>query len=66
MVRSLVAFGWLRDLVIVVLVLAGNFIRHTSPWVGTTVIAGAVVVFVERFLWNWYLFDLEKQQSGNQ
>ncbi|HMK31314.1 MAG TPA: hypothetical protein VK473_16645 [Terriglobales bacterium] len=66
MVRSLVALGWLRDLVIVLLLLAGNFIRHTSPWVGYTVIAGAVVIFVERFLWNWYLCGLKQQETSTR
>jgi hypothetical protein len=63
MVKSLVAFGWLRDLVIVLLLLAGNHIRHTSPTVGITIMLGALVVFMERFLWSWYLCDLREQQK---
>ena len=58
MKTSLMALGWLRDLVLVLLVLAGNHIRHTSPVVGFIVMASAVVIFAERFLWSWHLFDL--------
>lgn len=58
MKRSLIALGWLRDLVLVLLVLAGNDIRHSSPSVGLIVLLSAVVIFTERFLWSWHLFDL--------
>jgi hypothetical protein len=64
MMRSLVAFGWLRDFVIVLLLLAGNHVRQTSPGVGLVIMLGAAVVFLERFLWSWYLSGLKEQ--GNR
>jgi len=66
MVKSLVAFGWLRDLVIVLLLLAGNHVRQTSPTVGLVIILGAVVVFLERFLWSWYVAGLKELSSLNE
>jgi hypothetical protein len=66
MVKSLVAFGWLRDLVIVLLLLAGNHVRQTSPTVGLVIILGAVVVFLERFLWSWYVAGLKEVSSLNE
>jgi hypothetical protein len=63
MVKSLVAMGWLRDLVIVLLLLAGNHVRQTAPAVGTVIMVGAVVVFVERFLWSWYVSGLKQNQE---
>lgn len=66
MVKSLVAFGWLRDLVIVLLLLAGNHVRQTSPTVGLIVMLGAVVVFLERFLWSWYVSGLKEVSSLNE
>jgi hypothetical protein len=54
---SLKALGWLRDLVLVLLVLAGNYTRQTSPVVGVIIIASAAVIFVERFLWSWHVLD---------
>ena len=66
MAKSLVAFGWLRDISLVLLLLAGNHIRSTSPSVGIAVMLGALVIFLERFLWSWYLCDLKEQQNSNQ
>jgi len=66
MVKSLVAFGWLRDLVIVLLLRAGNHVRQTSPTVGLVIILGAVVVFLERFLWSWYVAGLKEVSSLNE
>jgi hypothetical protein len=60
MVKSLVALGWLRDLVIVLLLLAGNYVRHNLPSVGILIMLGAVVVFLERFLWSWYVSGLKE------
>ena len=66
MVKSLVAFGWLRDLVIVLLLLAGNHVRQTSQTVGLIIMLGAVVVFLERFLWSWYVAGLKEVSSLNE
>jgi hypothetical protein len=64
MVRWLVAFGWLRDFVIVFLLLAGNHVRQTSPGVGLMIMLGTAVVFLERFLWSWYVTGL--REHGNR
>jgi hypothetical protein len=66
MVKSLVALGWLRDCVIIVLLLAGNHIRHSSPPIGITIIIGALIVLSERFLWSWYLCDLKDAEKQRQ
>jgi len=58
MKTSLKALGWLRDLVLILLVLAGNSVRHTSPVLGFIILASSVVIFAERFLWSWHLLDL--------
>lgn len=63
MLKSLMAFGWLRDLVIVLLLLAGNHVRQASPTVGWLIMFGAVVIFLERFLWHWYLAGLKEQDN---
>ena len=61
MAKSLVAFGWLRDFVIILLLLVGNYVRHMSLVAGITIIISAAVVLAERFLWSWYLCDLKDQ-----
>jgi hypothetical protein len=66
MVKSLVAFGWLRDLVIVVLLFAGNHVRQNSAGIGMLIMAGAGVVFIERFLWSWYVCGLKEQQDRTE
>ena len=58
MVRSLIAMGWLRDLGLVLLLIAGNDVRHSSPLLGMTIMGAAAVIFAERFLWSWHLCDL--------
>jgi hypothetical protein len=58
MKTSLMALGWLRDLVLVLLLIAGNHIRHSSPVVGLIIMGSAVVIFAERFLWSWHILDL--------
>jgi hypothetical protein len=65
MIRSIKTFAWLRDLVIVSLFIAGLNLLNGSPRLGTLLIAAAVVVFVERVLWSWYLLDLRDQQNGS-
>ena len=63
MKKSLMALGWLRDLVLVLLVLAGNHVRHSSPSVGAIILGSAAVIFAERFLWSWHLLDLTRDQG---
>ena len=63
MVKSLVALGWLRDVVLVVLLCAGNSVRHTSPAIGYAIMAGALLIFAERFVWAWHLCDLRDKQE---
>ena len=57
------ALGWLRDLVIVVLVVAGIDVHRNSPAVGSTMILSAAVIFAERFLWTWHLYDLRDSEK---
>ncbi|HKS75024.1 MAG TPA: hypothetical protein VJQ82_17585 [Terriglobales bacterium] len=64
MVKSLAAFGWLRDLMIVLLLIAGNHVRQNSPTVGLLIMFGALVVFLERFLWHWYLSGLKNRNHN--
>ena len=67
MIRSLITIGWLRDVMLVLLLAAGNHLRHTTPLIGLTIMAAAVVIFTERFLWAWHLCALrEKQASPSQ
>jgi hypothetical protein len=63
LVRSLIALGWLRDIVLVLLFCAGNHIRHSSPLIGFTIMASALVIFAERFVWSWHLCDLRDQKA---
>jgi hypothetical protein len=65
MKRSLIALGWLRDVVLVLLLAAGNSIRHTSPVAGTAIMVSAIVIFAERFLWSWLLLDLRDLQAAS-
>jgi hypothetical protein len=67
MVRSLITLGWLRDIVLVLLLSAGNHLRHSSPAIGLTIMAGTLLIFAERFLWAWHHCDLrDKQASASQ
>lgn len=63
MVKSLVALGWARDFVLILLFLAGNYVRHISATAGITIIVGTGVILAERFLWSWYLCDLKDQSK---
>jgi hypothetical protein len=63
MKTSLRTLGWLRDLVLVLLMLAGNHTRQTAPVVGFIIMASAVVIFVERFLWSWHILDLANDRQ---
>ena len=65
LVKSLIALGWLRDIVLVLLFCAGNHIRHSSPAVGLTVMVGTLVIFAERFVWSWHLCDLRDKSTAS-
>jgi hypothetical protein len=41
------------------MLIAGNHVRQSSPTVGIVILLDAVVVFLERFLWHWYLAGLK-------
>jgi len=58
MKRSLIALGWLRDFVLILLVVAGNQVRHSAPLKGIVIMLCAVVIFAERFLWSWHLSEV--------
>jgi hypothetical protein len=62
-VKSLIALGWLRDIALVVLFCAGNHLRHNTPLIGFTIMAGVVMIFAERFVWSWHLCDLRDKQA---
>jgi len=64
MKRSLIFLGWLRDIVLVLLLVAGNSIRHSSPLVGITIMVSAAIIFAERFVWSWLLLDLKDLQKA--
>lgn len=64
MKRSLIFLGWLRDIVLVLLLVAGNSIRHSSPLVGITIMVSAAIIFAERFVWSWLLLDLRDLQGS--
>jgi len=63
MVRALATLGWLRDIGIVLLFLTGNQIRHSAFALGLAIQFCAVVVFAERFLWSWHLFNLRDARA---
>jgi hypothetical protein len=65
LVKYLIALGWLRDVVLVLLFCAGNHIRHSSPVIGIVIMAGTLVIFAERFIWSWYLCDLRDKQAAS-
>ena len=63
MVKSLVALGWLRDIVLIVLLCAGNHVRHSSPAIGYAIMGSALLIFAERFVWAWHLCDLREKEA---
>ena len=65
MIKWLIAFGWLRDITLVLFFCAGNHLRHSSPVIGLTIMAGAALIFAERFLWSWHLCDLRDKHSSS-
>ena len=62
MKNSLIVLGWLRDVGLVLLLAAGNHVRHNSSIVGIAIMGTAGVIFAERFLWSWLLCDLRDAQ----
>jgi len=64
--ESIRTLAWLRDLVIVLLVIAGVDLRHSAPRLALLLVLSAAVIFLERALWSWYLLDLRdaEQRSG--
>ncbi len=64
MVKSLVVLGWLRDVALIVLLCAGNHVRHSSPSIGYAIMGGALVIFAERFVWSWHLCNLRDKQEA--
>ena len=65
LVKSLIALGWLRDIVLVLLFCAGNHLRHTVPTIGITIMAGTLIIFAERFVWSWHLCDLREKNASS-
>lgn len=65
LVKSLIALGWLRDIVLVLFFCAGNHLRHSFPTIGFTIMAGTLIIFAERFVWSWHLCDLRDKASDS-
>jgi hypothetical protein len=63
MKTCLIALGWLRDFVLILLVVAGNQVRHSAPLKGTIIMLGALVIFAERFLWSWHLSEVAETRK---
>lgn len=66
MIRSITTFAWLRDLVIVLLFIAGLDLLRSAPRVGLLMIVAASVVFIERVLWSWYLLNLRDEATPSK
>jgi hypothetical protein len=65
LVKSLIALGWLRDIVLVLLLCAGNHLRHSSPTIGLAIMTAALLIFAERFLWAWHICDLREKNAAS-
>jgi hypothetical protein len=63
MILSMRTLAWLRDLVIAILFIAAIDLRHCSPRLALLLLLSAVVIFLERFLWSWYLLNLRDRQN---
>jgi hypothetical protein len=63
MILSMRTLAWLRDLVIAILFIAALDLRHSSPGLALLLLLSAVVIFLERFLWSWYLLNLRDRQN---
>jgi hypothetical protein len=65
LVKTLITLGWMRDVVLVLLLCAGNHLRHTSLAIGFAIIGAALLIFAERFLWAWHLCDLRDKHAAS-
>ena len=63
MKTSLMVLGWLRDFVLILLVVAGNQVRHTAPLKGIMIMLCAGIIFAERFLWSWHLSEVAETRK---
>lgn len=63
MIRSIKTLAWLRDLVIVLLAIAGINLLRSTPRLGILLIGAAAIVFLERVLWSWYVLNLCEQET---
>jgi hypothetical protein len=63
MIPSMRTLAWLRDLVIALLFIAALDLRHSSPRLALLLLFSAIVIFLERFLWSWYLLNLRDRQN---
>jgi len=63
MIPSMRTLAWLRDLVIAVLFIAALDLRHSSLRLALLLLFSAVIIFLERFLWSWYLLNLRDRQD---
>jgi hypothetical protein len=63
---SIRTLAWLRDLVIVLLLIAGVDELRSATILGILLIASGVVIFAERFLWSWYLLGLRDDRDEPQ
>lgn len=64
--ESIRTLAWLRDLVIVLLVIAGIDLWRSTPRLAVLLILSAAVIFVERALWTWYLLDLRDDEQRSK
>jgi len=63
MKTSLMVLGWLRDFVLILLVVAGNQVRHAAPVKGIVILFCAGIIFAERFLWSWHLSEVAESRK---
>lgn len=63
--QSIRTLAWLRDLVIVLLVIAGLDLRHSTPRLAVLLLLSAGIIFFERALWSWYVLNLHDEQHSS-
>lgn len=61
--ESIRTLAWLRDLVIVLLIIAGLDLLHSTPRLAILLLLSAAIIFLERALWTWYLLDLRDNEQ---